>query len=29
MATGFIGGFVYWLVAGRKAGRWLVTPGSV
>jgi hypothetical protein len=28
-ATGFIGGFVYWLVAGRKAGRWLVTPGSV
>ena len=21
-ASGIIGGFVYWLVAGRKAGRW-------
>lgn len=23
LATGFIGGFVYWLIAGRQAGRWL------
>ena len=21
-ASGIIGGFVYWLLAGRKAGRW-------
>lgn len=25
LATGFIGGFVYWLIAGRSAGLWL-TP---
>lgn len=23
LATGFIGGFVYWLIAGRSAGKWL------
>ncbi|MCB1385484.1 MAG: hypothetical protein KDJ80_06045 [Nitratireductor sp.] len=23
LATGFVGGFFYWLVAGRGAGRWL------
>lgn len=23
LATGFIGGFIYWLVAGRKAGAWM------
>lgn len=23
LATGFIGGFVYWLIAGRSAGLWL------
>lgn len=23
LATGFIGGFVYWLIAGRNAGKWL------
>ncbi|MGB7335549.1 MAG: hypothetical protein WBD01_07150 [Salaquimonas sp.] len=23
LATGFIGGFFYWLVAGRSAGKWL------
>lgn len=23
LATGFIGGFVYWLFAGRKAGAWM------
>lgn len=23
LSTGFAGGFVYWLVAGRNAGRWL------
>lgn len=23
LATGFVGGFVYWLIAGRGAGRWL------
>lgn len=28
-ATGFIGAFVYWLVAGRNAGKWLERPGSV
>ncbi len=22
-ATGFIGGFAYWLIAGRNSGRWL------
>lgn len=23
LATGFIGGFFYWLIAGRSAGKWL------
>lgn len=23
LALGFVGGFFYWLVAGRNAGRWL------
>lgn len=23
LATGFVGGFFYWLIAGRSAGRWL------
>jgi len=23
LSAGFIGGFVYWLIAGRKAGNWL------
>lgn len=23
LATGFIGGFVYWVIAGRSAGNWL------
>ncbi|MFK7903428.1 MAG: hypothetical protein AB8B49_11375 [Nitratireductor sp.] len=23
LAAGFIGGFVYWLIAGRSAGKWL------
>ena len=23
LATGFISGFVYWLIAGRNAGKWL------
>ncbi len=23
LSTGFVAGFVYWLVAGRSAGRWL------
>lgn len=26
LATGFIGGFFYWLIAGRSAGRWLDRP---
>lgn len=26
LSTGFIAGFVYWLVAGRNAGRWLDVP---
>lgn len=26
LATGFIGGFFYWLVAGRNAGKWLESP---
>lgn len=25
LATGFISGFVYWLIAGRNAGKWLNT----
>jgi hypothetical protein len=25
LSAGFIGGFVYWLIAGRKAGIWLQT----
>lgn len=25
LSTGFIGGFFYWLIAGRQAGRWLET----
>jgi hypothetical protein len=25
LATGFIGGFFYWLIAGRSAGKWLGT----
>ena len=29
LATGFIGAFAYWLVAGRNAGKWLERPGSV
>ena len=29
LATGFVGGFAYWLVAGRNAGRWLDPPPSV
>lgn len=23
LATGFVGGFFYWLIAGRSAGKWL------
>lgn len=26
LAMGFVGGFFYWLIAGRSAGRWLETP---
>ncbi|MEC9343643.1 MAG: hypothetical protein VYD64_07325 [Pseudomonadota bacterium] len=26
LATGFIGGLVYWLIAGRSAGKWLEKP---
>jgi len=26
LATGFIGGFVYWLIAGRGAGSWMDKP---
>lgn len=26
LAAGFIGGFFYWLVAGRSAGNWLGAP---
>ena len=26
LATGFIAGFFYWLIAGRSAGKWLSTP---
>ncbi|MFZ1814944.1 MAG: hypothetical protein WBO55_12720 [Rhizobiaceae bacterium] len=25
-SAGFVAGFVYWLVAGRAAGKWLETP---
>lgn len=28
LATGFIGGFFYWLIAGRSAGKWLRQPAS-
>lgn len=28
LAAGFIGGFFYWLGAGRGAGNWLVRPPS-
>lgn len=28
LAAGFVGGFVYWLIAGRHAGNWLDTPDS-
>lgn len=27
LATGFIAGFFYWLIAGRSAGKWLDGPG--
>ncbi len=27
LATGFIAGFFYWLIAGRNAGKWLDRPG--
>ena len=23
LSAGFVGGFIYWLIAGRKAGQWL------
>ena len=26
LATGFVGGFFYWLIAGRSAGNWLGDP---
>ena len=26
LATGFVGGFFYWLIAGRNAGKWLDAP---
>lgn len=26
LATGFIAGFFYWMIAGRSAGKWLGTP---
>lgn len=26
LAAGFIGGFFYWLIAGRSAGKWLGEP---
>ncbi len=26
LATGFVGGFFYWLIAGRSAGNWLEKP---
>ncbi len=29
LATGFIGGFFYWLIAGRSAGNWLETKSTV
>ncbi|MCB1463803.1 MAG: hypothetical protein KDJ90_15605 [Nitratireductor sp.] len=29
LAAGFIGGFCYWLVAGRNAGKWLENPRPV
>ena len=25
-SAGFIGGFVYWLIAGNRAGNWLASP---
>ncbi|MFK5979899.1 MAG: hypothetical protein QM488_13535 [Rhizobiaceae bacterium] len=28
LATGFIGGFIYWLIAGRKAGAWMEKPAE-
>lgn len=28
LACGFIGGFAYWLIAGRSAGLWLKTKPS-
>lgn len=28
LAAGFVGGFVYWLIAGRQAGNWLESRGS-
>jgi hypothetical protein len=28
-AAGIIAGFVYWLIAGRKAGRWKTAVGAV
>lgn len=29
LATGFIAGFTYWLIAGRGAGRWLDTASDL
>jgi len=29
LATGFIAGFTYWLIAGRGAGRWLDTGSDL
>ena len=29
LATGFVGGFFYWLIAGRSAGKWLDMPEAV
>lgn len=28
LSAGFIGGFVYWLIAGRSAGKWLAPTGG-
>ena len=29
LATGFVAAFVYWLIAGRSAGKWMDRPAAV
>lgn len=29
LAAGFVGGFVHWLIAGYRAGRWLGPPKAI